>query len=341
MVKRKSAPEPDSAIEPSPKRRSSRLKSAMTANVREFPVFRPLKVSTDSGSHLKAEPVGALKSLQDLPEMPLDIIHEVLGYLDPQDLFNLLNSTRGFRSFLLKDSSAPLWTTARANVPELPPFIKGMDEVSYASLLFDKHCEVCQVQRPNQQIDCDIQMRICSACRGAGSTFLREDYLEFQPQPPFIDKMEFLSLIPSIYYKSGWMPEIVQDYLAQYEEMVTDADSFDAWKEKMKEERGQRDDWSFKHRNWLAICEERRKRQMELRREENDKIRSTRCTVITGRLLALGWKEDDIPPRLAEHPYVKKYQQLTDQEWMKIGPTLVEYLKTQIQEAERSKRRRD
>lgn len=77
MVKRKNAPEPDSAIEPSPKRRSSRLKSAMTANVREFPVFRPLKVSTDSGSHSKAEPVGPLKSLQDLPEMPLDIIHEV------------------------------------------------------------------------------------------------------------------------------------------------------------------------------------------------------------------------------------------------------------------------
>lgn len=41
------------------------------------------------------------------------------------------------------------------------------------------------------------------------------------------------------------MPEIVQDYLAQYEEMVTDADSFDAWKEKMKEERGQRDDVNF------------------------------------------------------------------------------------------------
>ncbi|KAJ4495453.1 hypothetical protein C8R41DRAFT_762689 [Lentinula lateritia] len=114
----------------------------MTANVREFPVFRPLKVSTDSGSHSKAEPVGPLKSLQDLPEMPLDIIHEVLGYLDPQDLLNLLNSTRGFRSFLLKDSSVPLWTTARANVPELPPLIKGMDEVSFASLLFDKHCEV-------------------------------------------------------------------------------------------------------------------------------------------------------------------------------------------------------
>ncbi|KAJ3877449.1 hypothetical protein F5051DRAFT_329897 [Lentinula edodes] len=119
----------------------------MAANVREFPVFRPLvtqKVSTDSGSHSKAEPVGALKSLQDLPEMPLDIIHEVLGYLGPQDLLNLLNSTRGFRSFLLQDSSAPLWATARANVPELPPLIKGMDEVSYASLLFDKHCEVRQ-----------------------------------------------------------------------------------------------------------------------------------------------------------------------------------------------------
>ncbi|KAF8828137.1 hypothetical protein HHX47_DHR4001031 [Lentinula edodes] len=291
MVKRKNAPEPDSAIEPSPKRRSSRLKSTMAANVREFPVFRPLvtqKVSTDSGSHSKTEPVGALKSLQDLPEMPLDIIHEVslpsvvvLGYLGPQDLHNLLNSTRGFRSFLLKDSSAPLWATARANVPELPPLIKGMDEVSYASLLFDKHCE------------------------------------------------------------SGWMPEIVQDYLAQYEEMVTDTDSFMAWKEKMKEERGQRDDWSLKHRNWLDICAERRKRQIELRQQEIDKIRSTRCTVITGRLIALGWKEDDIPPRLAEHPYVKKPQQLTDQEWIKIGPTLVEYLKTQIQEAERSKRRCD
>ncbi|KAK7687019.1 hypothetical protein QCA50_009518 [Cerrena zonata] len=59
-------------------------------------------------------------SLQDLPNMPLDIIFEVLGYLLPNDLLNLARTTKEFRNLLMSRESRRFWKTARGNIKGLP-----------------------------------------------------------------------------------------------------------------------------------------------------------------------------------------------------------------------------
>ncbi|KAJ4495452.1 hypothetical protein C8R41DRAFT_828027 [Lentinula lateritia] len=337
MAKRKNISKSHSDIEPYPKRRSNRLKCALADVKLAIPTYRASEiVSAVASSSFEAQSTDAQKNLQDLLEMPEDIFREVLRHLDPQDLLNLFHSASVFRTFLLHKSSAPTWAAARANLPGLPPRIKSMNEASYASFLFDKHCEICQVPYASgQNTFWDIQMRVCSACQFSRSIFLPENSFEFQPQPPFIDKKEFLSLVPTMFCGSlgGWMPKIVQNHLTQYEEMVTDEDSFKQWRARMNKEREERRKWCDYHYDWLRIDAERCERQMEQRKEGNLEIWRTRYKDITVRLIALGWKEEVIPTQLAQHPQVKKLQQLTDEEWIEISPTLVEYIKTQIQDA--------
>ncbi|KAJ3756590.1 hypothetical protein EV360DRAFT_10905, partial [Lentinula raphanica] len=80
--------------------------------------------------------------LRNLLELPLEIIYEVLRHLSTKELLNLSNAVEMFRTFLLQKSSASIWTAARANVPDLPPLMEGMDEVAYARMLFDDRCQV-------------------------------------------------------------------------------------------------------------------------------------------------------------------------------------------------------
>ncbi|KAJ3771473.1 hypothetical protein FB446DRAFT_740490 [Lentinula raphanica] len=344
MVKRKDAPTSmETDHEPCAKRRSTRLMNARDAmaNARIFPTFRTQTIAPEDNS--KAAPttnVSAPKSLRNLLELPLEIIYEVLRHLSTKDLLNLSNAVEMFRTFLLQKSSASIWTAARANVPDLPPLMEGMDEVAYARMLFDDRCQICYVRRARGlEMVYALHMRICGYCQRSSPAFSREDSLEIQLQPPLIDQEEFLSFVPHI--DQGWLPSMVQDYMKVYKELVVDEQTLGQWKAKMLEEMKKRDQWSDYHSDWLDICAQRRQRQIELRKKENDVIRLQRFETIINKVIALGFKKDDIPPGLADHPYVTKPQALTEKEWAKIGPTLVEYIKAKIQDAERSKKLRE
>ncbi|KAJ3968214.1 hypothetical protein EV361DRAFT_434894 [Lentinula raphanica] len=104
---------------------------------------------------------------------------------------------------------------------------------------------------------------------------------------------------------------MVQDYMKVYKELVVDEQTLGQWKAKMLEEMKKRDQWSDYHSDWLDICAQRRQRQIELRKKENDVIRLQRFETIINKVIALGFKKEDIPPGLADHPYVTKPQALT------------------------------
>ncbi|KAF9804692.1 hypothetical protein IEO21_09281 [Rhodonia placenta] len=81
--------------------------------------------------------------LADLPNMPLDIIQEVLGHLQPRDLLHLARTSKAFRTFLMSRSSAFLWRASRRNVEGLPDCPTHLSEPAYANLAFTSYCFVC------------------------------------------------------------------------------------------------------------------------------------------------------------------------------------------------------
>lgn len=50
--------------------------------------------------------------------------------------------SKAFRTFFTSRSTQFIWTAARENVPELPPLPEDLNEMQYASLLYDTHCHV-------------------------------------------------------------------------------------------------------------------------------------------------------------------------------------------------------
>lgn len=103
--------------------------------------------------------VGRLKrgSLDILPSLPLDILCEVrlsryhaqclvtiplqiFCFLHPADLLVLARTSKAFRRFLLKTSTAFIWKSARRNVDGLPEPPSDINELQYASLVFGFTC---------------------------------------------------------------------------------------------------------------------------------------------------------------------------------------------------------
>ncbi|KAJ8519714.1 hypothetical protein ONZ45_g3364 [Pleurotus djamor] len=80
--------------------------------------------------------------LSNLPQMPLDILFEIFGYLDPLDVLRLARTTKAFRSVLMTRSATSLWKTAFENTPDVPQKPEGLAEPSWANFLFTTNCYV-------------------------------------------------------------------------------------------------------------------------------------------------------------------------------------------------------
>ncbi|KAF9551255.1 hypothetical protein CPC08DRAFT_768752 [Agrocybe pediades] len=85
---------------------------------------------------------GTRGCLKDILEMPMDILVEIFGHLDPLDLIHLSWTTKAFRALLLSknaDSNA-IWKASIANVPRFPPCPEDLSEPKYAHLAFVNIC---------------------------------------------------------------------------------------------------------------------------------------------------------------------------------------------------------
>ncbi|KAK0231404.1 hypothetical protein IW262DRAFT_1262338 [Armillaria fumosa] len=83
-------------------------------------------------------------SLQRVSDIPLDILLEIFSHLDPHDLLHLCRTSKSLRAILLDRSALSVWKRARRNLENLPGILDVLSEPHYASLLFDKFCQVRQ-----------------------------------------------------------------------------------------------------------------------------------------------------------------------------------------------------
>ncbi|KAJ6544414.1 hypothetical protein B0H19DRAFT_1034821 [Mycena capillaripes] len=106
---------------------------------------------------------GGPQDLSLLPQMPMDILLEVLGHLHPIDLMHVARVNHAFRGLLHAPLAEPLWRSAfvgRSPLPTCPPEISGR---RWSKLLFGRRmCDECGT--PDTSPDHRIWRRLCTNC---------------------------------------------------------------------------------------------------------------------------------------------------------------------------------
>ncbi|KAI0689362.1 hypothetical protein C8T65DRAFT_817778 [Cerioporus squamosus] len=107
---------------------------------------------------------GRLGGLQNMPDMPLDILIEIFKFMHLRDLLNLARTTKGFRAFLMSRKSEPFWRAARRQIEDLPQCPTFLSEPAYANLMFFSHCHGCL--KPNiKAVMWEFLVRYCPKCK--------------------------------------------------------------------------------------------------------------------------------------------------------------------------------
>ncbi|KAF8872480.1 hypothetical protein CPB84DRAFT_1854453 [Gymnopilus junonius] len=80
------------------------------------------------------------EGLELLPTLPLDVLFEIFGFLDPQDLVAWAQTNKFFRNNLLAPSTICIWKTARLRY-DAPEPLKNISEIAWAISLFGDTCQ--------------------------------------------------------------------------------------------------------------------------------------------------------------------------------------------------------
>ncbi|KAF8810052.1 hypothetical protein BYT27DRAFT_7186905 [Phlegmacium glaucopus] len=102
--------------------------------------------------------------LRQLVEMPLDVLFEIFGHLNPLDLLHVARTTKDLRAILMSRSSTSVWKHARSQFHDLPDCPDDLSEPQYAELLFGKFCTFCQRNLSTNVVIWKARVRCCSKC---------------------------------------------------------------------------------------------------------------------------------------------------------------------------------
>ncbi|KAI0675563.1 hypothetical protein C8Q78DRAFT_331913 [Trametes maxima] len=146
----------------------SRTKFALTAAVDPEDVQNNCQASLESCAQGSGEPARKVVrtrrgSLQQLPEVAIEIQNMIFGDLEPRDLFNLSRTCKRFHAHFLDRNSEPLWRTVMGNASDLPKRPPWLSIPAYVHLLYSHFCHNCGA--PNiRKIQFATFKRLCSTC---------------------------------------------------------------------------------------------------------------------------------------------------------------------------------
>ncbi|KAF8835463.1 hypothetical protein BDN67DRAFT_975299 [Paxillus ammoniavirescens] len=252
--------------------------------------------------------------LEMMPEMNLDILFYIFGFLHPMDVLNLARTTKSFRQLLMRKSSAFIWKTSCKQIDGLPDCPPDLTEPQYVNLVFDPHCHRCGKVVPT--IHWRLRLRYCPACRKQclGDSKLCAAPVFFHPQA-----------IPGEFVHRGRrrvylvVRATAQALHEEFKQVpVLERDGFITGKFRQV----------VKIAEHAAKCEAWHRGVTEARKSELEDVRAERTDAISARLRDLGCGDEidyfgpDLP--VDERKYFSVSKPLTDKEWDRIRPGLVE-----------------
>ncbi|KAI0372952.1 hypothetical protein BV20DRAFT_963395 [Pilatotrama ljubarskyi] len=344
-----------SAQTATPVRRSSRLQAKATPSYTDLgdeepsagpstaarkdhkpPAKRPRKSSSkvkapstdQTGTPAKTlDPRGRRRLLSKLVDMPLDILFEVFGHLNPYDLVQLSRTTKALRNILMRRSAITIWRNARRNVEDLPDCPPDLTEPAYANLLFDHHCHFC-VKARVMTVLWTSRSRACKPCLKAHFTPLFDVLVaaaEHLPPGPH-QLIKTSSMVPMEYLNNKLY--VRNDVYHEILERIKECNGDEAALKKLENERSAMvkvlKDSAVKFTEWQIM--QNNKRTMDLL-----DLRVRRRKQIIERLCELGYGEDlkwmsyERVDQFVEHPLVRQAKELTDRIWNNIKAPMIAF----------------
>ncbi|KAF5372931.1 hypothetical protein D9758_001472 [Tetrapyrgos nigripes] len=226
-------------------------------------------------------------------EMPLDVIFEIFMHLEPSDILSLSRTNKDLRNLLTPKSSEYIWRAARENVEGLPPPPSDMNEIQYASLMFDRFCQVCNYH-PCDNVFWSIRLRACKKCLGQTTLLLApeqirkihaSDYLGDGPEmSDLLDLVPYISLrdYKNVWYLASAYHQRYTEFKAIQPDPQGDPARWFDWYESKEAENNERIKANKPYEIWLGERENDRGDKIAERRNQRKKD-------IEDRLITLGW----------------------------------------------------
>ncbi|KAH9920083.1 uncharacterized protein B0H18DRAFT_1122178 [Fomitopsis serialis] len=260
--------------------------------------------------------------LRDMPNMPMDILLEVIpipskgltpqlrpgsegrfifSHLLPLDLLNLARTSKPFRALLMARSSAGLWKASRRLVEGLPECPAHLSEPAYANLVFCSHCHSC-LKPITQSMLWVFGVRYCSSCKKSLTVSLYDDNARaefisdhFGAVYPLLNKTDLPGKKHTFYH----VPQ-VDEVKKAWDELGADQDK------------------------WSQYEQEQRQRVKEI---EKAAAFAIHCVEVARH--GLGEELDKLPNDmhpLADHTHVRPAKEITERAWERIRDDLSSYM---------------
>lgn len=145
-----------------PTQRSQRVSASKSTTTKSYPTLPVASGGSQMNSHSEDQPLQKRRKttesnatkfkstttcrsrpgkLQELPNMPLDILFEIFEHLLPLDILRLSRTSKDLRRIILPAKS--IWRITYSNLPiPPPPCPEDLTEPQWASLLFETNCSV-------------------------------------------------------------------------------------------------------------------------------------------------------------------------------------------------------
>ncbi|KAF8996628.1 hypothetical protein BDQ17DRAFT_1329850 [Cyathus striatus] len=232
---------------------------------------------------------GKLGALKQLPEMPLDILLEIFGQLDPLDLVRLTRTTKTLRRVLLERSAVGVWKQARGNLVNFPKCPKDMSEQAFACLILESHCQ-----------------RLCTKCIMEDSEFTDLGQLNGRLTKKIYDKnyLKANNELKETMDNKKWLKWVRMESRG-ITRIREHARTCDYWLQSRAEDR-------------TTMLEEIRKNRTE---EIIKRLSKMGWTEVIENI-----PHDN---RIQNHPLVAQKKELTERIWKNITPKLIEFLEEQ------------
>ncbi|KAK0196011.1 hypothetical protein F5146DRAFT_1028152 [Armillaria mellea] len=260
-------------------------------------------------------------------ELPLDILLEIFGLLNPLDLLRLARLSKDFRKVLLSKSTICAWKSARSNLEGFPGPYPGMSEPAWVNLAFMPECHYCTktVRYP----DMSLKTRLCPSC---AKTRLvgREELIDSAPRSEEEMISIIFKLIPTHFTTYQRQCRRRLDLFAlrsEYDAIQSEIPA--ASDDELVQLILERSALMIEHHKHAFVCTKWQNQRIRDRRDEIDELKKNRKLAIYDKLKELGYEKDlksvRYPDCFAEHSLVKKNSPLTDRAWANIKSEMVRW----------------
>ncbi|KAG2114621.1 uncharacterized protein F5147DRAFT_677454 [Suillus discolor] len=267
------------------------------------------------------------KTLSLIVTMPIDILFEIFGLLEPTDLLHLSRTTKAFRKVLLSNNAVSVWKAARVKRGGVPNCMPGMSEVEWANLLFGgSQCYVCGT-KGIMRVDFGIRRRACTSCLKKNLVYKPNFSSTFPSLDPIImDLTPFTNIGGWAHgHASGskffWSDDILK-VAAQLGMYQKDVHMFKPGaKKRLEDFKQSRKRYVHSVFNHVTVCDAWVNRDREHRQLTVTELRKQNKELIKTRLTRLGHDTNDVARMLHNRDYAID-KELTDARWKRLLPRI-------------------